>query len=834
MSERFDNETNNNQRNFRLSQALYQTILKNMGIVLIVCILGVPIWIYGWLKPYILKNPTYNQQDKEQALQLVVYHLADSSQVLTTPLLTDTGCKLLQENYQENFKGYIDKINTSLKLLHEQKKLNNLYKVNETTLWQSACQQNIEESNMTYALKTLTSQEKLLQLNWAERQRNANSNQVGVASLPNNWLRQTNPWYGLAGCVYLKDSNKKNPTGFIYIDNNNNQEMVKLCNHSQLIPESVKKQRNIPVTEGLTDKPVQVKAQKDEMMIPSSYKEKVNLPIHLNMMYSELSNIHSNQFDKPLIDAYQDYQKKNDNRNFWQKLTEPPMNTIKLDGADVSIGYNIQLTLNPSIQNTAQKIAQCFTINVKNNQDCDMLMSDSLKSSAGAMYENTLVRSIGIAVLDVKNQGVLALASSDTPCYQYDNGANNFTAQPSGCPILWKKDWSKQNLNNHAVYQAVHAGSIVKAVQGLALVRSSPAFKNVESAEHTYLKQVMATSSTEQVANMLLCHATTANFILSRNQKGICRGITEFQKAGLDMGWSVNCEEPSALCGSKDLLFGKAYNSEPMIQSRYFSGVLLTDTKQLLKNLNFTSQQVSNCVSASEGRMVGGCRQGGDTLNMVMNEIYGQGNAKSSVVGAADMFASLLISANGDKTRRGAHIIEDLWGVNQIKLRPKAWRGDAPAGELNNLAEQPVTISQSDAKATLNLLSGALLSGTGLGGRNGTAYHSCLQAIGDCEWTRGIIVSKTGTPGFNFSTSNVTTKMVEKRCYNATKPSAVCQSRPYKWFVMGIKDKQGKWDKAIAVLVERNWQKTGMVDDPNDAINRAAQAGMILARQIYH
>ena len=49
----------------------------------------------------------------------------------------------------------------------------------------------------------------------------------------------------------------------------------------------------------------------------------------------------------------------------------------------------------------------------------------------------------------------------------------------------------------------------------------------------------------------------------------------------------------------------------------------------------------------------------------------------------------------------------------------------------------------------------------------------------------------------------------------------------------GIKDKNGKWDKAVAVLVERNWTKSGLVDDPHDGINRAVQAGMLLAKQIY-
>lgn len=104
------------------------------------------------------------------------------------------------------------------------------------------------------------------------------------------------------------------------------------------------------------------------------------------------------------------------------------------------------------------------------------------------------------------------------------------------------------------------------------------------------------------------------------------------------------------------------------------------------------------------------------------------------------------------------------------------------------------------------------------------------------------MVGKTGTPGFNFPTTqngsryytpDVTTSMVQANCYNPEKPSFLCQNRPYKWFVYGIKDKNGKWDKAVAVLVERNWTKSGLVDDPHDGINRAVQAGMLLAKQMY-
>lgn len=875
MTERTQDHLSTSQNsNFRVAQALYKTILTNIKVILVLFLVGLAGWLFWYLSPLTEANSTYNATAHETALRLVVNNLVDVKKggdmaINSTPNTSTASCDFLSDTSQKKYQENLNTINTSLANLYKQKTLANQYQLDSNALWQSACQQNITADDMTYALKTLASESRLNQLNWAERRPSAQARQqaIGVATLPENWLTQTNPWYGLPGCVYVKTPvSKDNPSGYSYVDGGNGREMAQLCNHPDLVPNeikakitSVKTPASSPsgtiqaIAQGKNSVNSAVASLKQQTLgttaplpvIKSTRDNNASLPANLGMMYSELSNIHSSHFDKQLLDAYQTYQQKNDQRNFWQKLTEPPVNSIELDGSRVKIGYNMALTLDPTVQNQAQLIANCVTKNPADSDQaktCDGLMAGNLQGVANQMYENSLVRSIGIAVIDVKTQGVLAMASSESPCYAKDNGTQDERADATGCPILWKKDWSGQNLLNHALYQTVYPGSTVKTIQALALVRANPAFKNQGSPEYNALKQVMASSSTERVANYLFCYQTTSNMILNRNAQGVCAGIPEYKKASNDMGWSANCDKASTLCGFKDLLFGLPYNSDPMLQSRYFSGVLLTDSKQHLTNLNFSNAQIASCVEGNDGRMSGSCAKGGDDLNEVMNEVFGAGNAKTSVLGVADSFSSLLIADNGQKQRRGAHIVEDLWGVNQIKLRPKAWRGEAGYGKNDNLATFPLNISQSDANASLSLLSGTLLTGTGLGGGNGTAYTACTQAIGDCGWTKGVIVGKTGTPGFNFPTvengnrfytPNVTTQLVETNCFNPEKPSFLCQNRPYKWFVYGIKGKDGKWDKAVAVLVERNWTKSGMVDDPHDGINRAVQAGMLLAKQLY-
>lgn len=878
---------------FRVSQALYKTILTNLNVILVLFIAGLIGWLVWYLSPLTENNTTYNATAHETAVALVVNNLANANIATTTAQGVGTpnnlstnlgsGCAFSKPENQQPYSENINRINQSIDNLYKQKRLANRYQLQTSGLWQQACEQNVSEEALTFALKTLASPDRLLQLQWLEQMPNRkNMDTTNVARLPANWLTQTNPWYGLAGCVYIPTTKTAdNPTGFLYVDNRSrvddsdgtvDDSLNLLCNHPKLIPSPVK--ATLPnatdITKGtaigemaknssvvnqarealqnLQRKPIADPKQQ----IHSTVAQNTALPANLTSMYSELANIHSSQFDRQLLDTYQSFQQQQDKRTWWQKLTAPPMNTIDIDGSDVKIGYNMALTIDPNVQYTAQQVADCVTNSPNATADCSTVLSPALQGVANQMYEKALVRSIGIAVLDVKTQGVLALASSDSDCYRADNG--DTMINPKGCPLLWQKDWSKQNLMNHALYQAVYPGSTVKTVQALGLVRANSRYKNLENAETQYLKQAFASSSTEKVANYLFCQKTTSQFVLNRDAQGVCRGIAEFKKASNDMGWSVNCDandgKGSVNCGFKDLLFGRPYNSDPMIQSRYFSGVLLTNGKQdfINKQLNFTPSQVSSCVQGNGGRMNGACRRGGDDLNAVMNQVFGAGSAKTTVLGNASAFASLLIADNGDKQRRGAHLIQDLWGVNQIPLRPKAWRGDAPANQYDGLAKMPLNISQSDARATLNLLSGTLLAGTGLGGGNGTGYSACNQAIGDCGWTKGVVVGKTGTPGFNYPTRsggrvvytpNVTASMVANQCNNAdikagkAKPSVTCYTRPYKWFVYGIKDKNGNWDKAVAVLVERNWNKTGLVDDPRDGINRAVQAGMILAKELY-
>ena len=382
---------------FRVSQALYKTILTNLQVILVVFVVGLIGWLAWYLSPLTASNTTYNAEANENAVSLVVDNLgmADvvnqansqntntqsananlSTSVNATPAKT---CDLMQPKNQARFTDSINRVNQSLLSLYQQKRLANQYQLQTASLWQQACEQHINEDALAFALKTLASPERLLQLQWREQQPNRrNQNDPNVAHMPTNWLTQTNPWYGLPGCVYIKTAKTAdNQTGYLYVDSRGNtmtdtgdvDPLTQLCNNPRLIPMSVKSllaksltgAATLPnagvadpnnafnktkndiqnqangVLQTLQDKPT----QDPKKRIASTSKTEVALPTNLGLMYSELSNIHASHFDRQLLDAYQSYQQKNDQRSWWQKLTAPPINSINVDGSNIKIGYNM-------------------------------------------------------------------------------------------------------------------------------------------------------------------------------------------------------------------------------------------------------------------------------------------------------------------------------------------------------------------------------------------------------------------------------------------------------------------------------------------------------------
>ena len=60
---------------FRVSQALYKTILTNLHVILVVFVVGLIGWVAWYLSPLTASNTTYNAEANENAVSLVVDNL---------------------------------------------------------------------------------------------------------------------------------------------------------------------------------------------------------------------------------------------------------------------------------------------------------------------------------------------------------------------------------------------------------------------------------------------------------------------------------------------------------------------------------------------------------------------------------------------------------------------------------------------------------------------------------------------------------------------------------------------------------------------------------------
>ena len=64
---------------FRVSQALYKTILTNLQVILVVFVVGLIGWLAWYLSPLTASNTTYNAEANENAVSLVVCSVVDAA-----------------------------------------------------------------------------------------------------------------------------------------------------------------------------------------------------------------------------------------------------------------------------------------------------------------------------------------------------------------------------------------------------------------------------------------------------------------------------------------------------------------------------------------------------------------------------------------------------------------------------------------------------------------------------------------------------------------------------------------------------------------------------------
>lgn len=680
-------------------------------------------------------------------------------------------------NDYNEFLYKIEAVNRSLLALYSEGFLQTQYRLPASIVLAESCKSEYSMAQVSNALSKLSVKDDLKGLNWAEkRTRNYNSNefQYNVVSMPNSWHVKKNPWRGLDGCIYLANTKSKAKK----------EEQTELSLFSLGYSN--------PLHQQLCQTPDMYKQAKVVFDV-----DKENIKDSIISMHEYKPAMMGNFTDFiPLLDSVTTVNK--DSERF-----------VEIDGYDVPVGFNAQLTINPDMQHFTTAIAQCFTGKLELDDPLCSRLSAATKAKFNNMESKSLVRQVGIAIIDVPSGRVDVATGSTNSCFDDNFGVGKSQDKCLEIPITWKSMMSaNQAMENPALYTDYMPGSTIKPIQALAMVRAFP--KAIE-ANKTTVTNIMAKSNTEQVLDILTCtHSITAQYVSN------CQGFAQMQKAALDMGWNNECNGED--CGKQDVLYGQKLHHTKM-QKPLFYGKLLTNDQgmELVTGLENISEDAYKNAANGVGKndkkdtnwpAVSKIKVSSRSLALAVQESYGQANARATPLGLASAMRTLLASADQD-TFRPTHIMEHLWaaGNDGVLFKTKESVEKPDIEDLED-GKSLITsnITKEEAGMVIPLFAEAHYAGT--------AKTACNDVFGAC--TQNIlgytIFSKTGTT--TFKSKNINT--LATSCNKATEEKDKnCHLRPISWFVLATGTEQNQWSKVIVIMSERNWENSGSVQGSN-------------------
>lgn len=485
------------------------------------------------------------------------------------------------------------------------------------------------------------------------------------------------------------------------------------------------------------------------------------------------------------------------------------------------VGLHVLFTFDPAMQRIAQALAECY---VGDAHACDDL---GIAHPGEGMMDGARARQVGIAIVDVPSGEVTVAASAESRCFRHD--LSGVGPRPPDCPDLgaparnhYRED--ADALLNHALFTVAPPGSTVKPIMAVGFLQD-PGFTKTEHELTDGIKH----SKSKIFLDWMFCREDDGRGAFMSE----CQRPAIVQSAAHALGWNAGCENGTG-CGHLDVLFGRPSHftpsgfptSGPMSGSQFNPGsrrvllgrMLVTRQDERLADMSSAELQPSplrlgSCARAGWAGETSGCRQAG--LGAV-SESYGQGSARATPVGVAGLMAQLAASAQYGRAARYPHVVRSLLNA---KGRPD------PAGDPARwgIPMQPAGIDADRARRVLSALEHTHRPG-------GTASGGCRKVFGaDCGDLG--IAGKTGTTsfgaeltrltGFQKAWNNSHASLQQFRHCAARVPakSVHCRRpevppRPWRWYAGVFKSNltSPHYDKAFAVLVERNWTTTGRID----------------------
>ena len=634
-------------------------------------------------------------------------------------------------------------------------------------------------------------------------------------------VARANPWQGLPGCIFMGNSaapgNGPVPAYFV---SSARAVDAGLCTRPEVFAATGHEGETVP--------PIAIAGEATPGLSVDDPRWKV--PPSLDVMLQSLATLR--RPSGSLYRLYTDAAAAQDDTPTGYRYGP---NRIEWRGSPIDVGFSVDITIDPSLQELAQKTAACYT----GRQDvCRALgmtrNEDNGQPLGNRLLERAMVRMAAVAVIDVASGRIEALAGALSPCTREEfDGPGRSKACDKRMPYVPR--YRPDALLNAAVFHDAMPASVIKPIMAEAFLTDPDVGTRWLAAERAAMRSP-GIPAAESLRGQLM-RSNSARFLdrmfCADQAFTHCARPWRVQAMAAGFGWNDGCATPREDCGKRDLLFGRAVDAgaesgrvTPLATIVPYGRLLseplggkLDAPFRLRPAIALDPAKVRTCADEKWEKCSGGI------IVDVVAEGWGQGHARASALGVAGMMGSLAAAANGQADFREPHLVSGLRGVGtegSMPLESAATRFGLAANEANRLSHDAAEV---------------ILSGLSYSHRAGTARLACEQVFDaricrDMDWIAG----KTGTPTFPNDDRSLDElwRLCGKGAARTKSELAACGPlRPYKWYVAAYRTERGdpRWTKVIAVLTERNWLRdTGRIHGAGDhGPNPAAEIAMQIA-----